>query len=1042
VARPESVTETMPSFLRMVRRFWPYLRKERRLIAVSLFALLAEVGLRLLEPWPLKLLFDGVLPPQGSSRSTGLPLLDSLDASTLLIVCAVSVVLFTALRAVATYGNTVGFAMLGNRVLTQVRGHLYNHIQRLSLSFHTKARSGDLVVRVISDVGQLKDVAVTALLPMVAHVLILVSMLGLMLWLNWKLALLALLTVPLFWLSTARLGKRIQQAARKQRKREGAMASTASETIGAIRVVQALSLEETLAGSFLSQNKESLKQDAKASKLSASLERTVDVLISISTGLVLWYGGTLAMQNAMTAGDLLIFLTYLKNTFKPVRDFAKYTGRLAKASAAGERVLDILEREPEVRDMPGALPAPPLKGAVAFQNVNFEYEAGHPVLRDVNLNIEPGQHVALVGASGNGKSTLVSMILRLYDPTSGAVTIDGKDIRGFTLASLRSQVSVVMQDTVLFAATAKENIAYGASEATDEEVEAAARLANAHDFIMQLPEGYDTVLGERGATLSNGQRQRISIARAAIRKAPILILDEPTTGLDEENEREVMQALNRLMEGKTTFLITHKLEQVRSADLILVLEGSRIVEQGTHQELLAQEGSYAHLYSSARREQMARTSLAVPVAAGGLNDAESGMHATLPLPHEKDKHDLQADLATIATPKTTGKAQADDREAPEEENSGPGGKIKRLALLSLIGFALIGLAAFGLNMNSGKGVVVTGKNASAAPPSTNSLVVRSAVTTPLPLEIAQASISRSVVEGRNVITFSRALAGSISLAWSPDNKTLAIGSMDHSVRLLDTSNGKVTTLRGHTEPIYSLAWSPDGTTLATGSWDRSVRLWSADGRAISTLGGHTGYIAGVAWMPDGRTLGAVSSNVNVTLWDTQGRLISAHDGEGDLLLNLGWSPDGKTFATGGNDAAVRVWGADGSLQKLFVGHSAAVYTVAWSPDGKILASGSEDRTVRLWSPTGEQLATMPGHTNFINWVAWSPDGATVASAGDSTVRLWSRQGASIATLPHSGGLAFAASWTLNGKKLASIVGDSDENHSAIWLWDMASQGLK
>jgi ABC-type multidrug transport system ATPase subunit len=413
-----------------------------------------------------------------------------------------------------------------------------------------------------------------------------------------------------------------------------------------------------------------------------------------------------------------------------------------------------------------------------------------------------------------------------------------------------------MQDTVLFAATAKENIAYGAPEATDEEIEAAARLANAHDFIMQLPEGYDTVLGERGATLSNGQRQRISIARAAIRKAPILILDEPTTGLDEENEREVMQALNRLMEGKTTFLITHKLEQVRSADLILVLEGSRIVEQGTHQELLAQEGSYAHLYSSARREQMARTPLAVSVAAGGLYDAEAGVHATLPLPHEKkDKHNLQADLATIATPKTTGKAEVDDREAPKEENNGrPGGKIKRLALLSLIGIALIGLAAFGLNMDAGKGVVVTGKNANAAPPSTNGLVARPAVTPtlpPLPLEISQATISRSVVEGRDVITFSRALTGSISLAWSPDNKTLAIGSMDHSVRLLDTSIGKVTTLRGHTEPIYSLAWSPDGKTLATGSWDRSVRLWSADGRAISTLGGHTGYIAGVAWMPDG-----------------------------------------------------------------------------------------------------------------------------------------------------------------------------------------------
>src|SRR5206468_641377 len=255
-----------------------------------------------------------------------------------------------------------------------------------------------------------------------------------------------------------------------QRKREGAMAATAAESIGAIKIVQALSLEDILAQTFFSQNKKSLKQDVKAAKLSASLERTVDVLTAISTGLVLWYGATLVMHKSLTPGELLVFLTYLKNSFKPIKGFAKYTGRLAKATASGERVLDLLDREPEVRDLPGAVPAPAFQGEVQFDNLSFEYESGHPVLRDICLDIQPGSHVALVGPSGKGKSTLVSLILRLYDPVQGGVVIDGRDIREYTLESLRAQISVVMQDTILFAASVRDNVTYGAPEATEEEI--------------------------------------------------------------------------------------------------------------------------------------------------------------------------------------------------------------------------------------------------------------------------------------------------------------------------------------------------------------------------------------------------------------------------------------------------------------------------------------------------------------------------------------------------------------------------------------------
>ena len=614
MSRPAKLKESLPGLAHILRRFWPYIRKQRGVIAGSFLLLFAGVGLRLLEPWPLKIVFDRIIPVERHESLANIPALDALDPMTLLVLAAVGIVVIIALRAATDYGYTVGFALVSNRVLTEVRNAVYRHLQRLSLSFHTKSRSGDLIVRVISDVSLLKDAAITAALPLFANLLILAGMVVVMFWLQWQLALLVLLTAPLYWLLTVRIGRRLREVSRRQRQQEGAMAATAAESLTAIQVVQALGLESIFAKAFASDNKRSLKEGVKATRLTARLERTVDVLIAVATALVLWYGARLVLNGSLTPGDLLVFLAYLKTAFRPVRDLAKYTGRLGRASAAGERVLELLDRKPEIRDLPDARPAPALAGHVHYKGVNFCYEPGSWVLKDIDLEIAAGERVALVGPSGIGKSTLASLLLRLYDPSEGRVTVDGMDIRSFTTSSLRRQISVVLQDSLLFASTVWDNIGYGVPDATHEEIEEAAKLANAHEFILMLPKGYDTVLGERGATLSHGQRQRIAIARAAIRKAPILILDEPTTGLDERNEREVMNALQSVARGTTTLLITHNLQLASRSDQIIFLEGGRVVERGTHDALLRADGRYALLFKLQSNQQDQRDTSSVNVA--------------------------------------------------------------------------------------------------------------------------------------------------------------------------------------------------------------------------------------------------------------------------------------------------------------------------------------------------------------------------------------------------------------------------------------------
>ncbi len=600
MAQAKSLRHSLPILRRVLARVWPRMRKQKRLVYGPLLLIIVETIMRLGEPWPLSFVVDYVLSPsEGATPPFDVSLLTS---TTVVALAAGGVVFFAAARGLARYASAVGFALLGNRLMGEVRHELYQHVQRLSVAYHARSRTGDLVLRVIGDVGMMRDVTVTALLPMVANTFILAGVLSVMFWLHWQLALCAFVTMPLFFITTTTLGKRITQVARRQRKVEGHMANTAAEALSAIQTVQAYGLGDSFSDIFGGAAERDLKEGVKGKRLSARLERTADVLSALAQALVIFFGAHLVMRGELTVGALLVFVSYLRSSFRPVRNFAKYSARIARASAAAERVLELLELEPDVRDRDDAVPAPPLRGDLRFEGVHYAYEGEHRVLHGLDFEVRRGSRVAVVGPSGSGKSTLINLCLRLADPAEGCVKIDGHDLREFELESLRAQISVALQDPILFASTIRENIEMGAEGATDEDVEKAARLVNAHDFILEQPEGYDTVVGERGVTLSRGQRQRIALARAAVRSAPILLLDEPFTGLDEESRALVREATERLAQDRTTLLVTHDVNEARSCERILVIDGGRLVEEGSHDELMARRGRYAALFASQRQE--------------------------------------------------------------------------------------------------------------------------------------------------------------------------------------------------------------------------------------------------------------------------------------------------------------------------------------------------------------------------------------------------------------------------------------------------------
>jgi ATP-binding cassette, subfamily B, bacterial len=587
----------LPGITRIFRRFSPQIQQQKSLIITSFVALVAEIFLHLLEPWPLKFIFDYILVPNFKNEVLDFPILSGISQFNLVAIFALSLIFIAGLRAFAAYFSVYGMSLAASNILTEIRGELYSHIQNLSLSFHYKIKTGDLITRVTSDIGKLKEATVMAVLPLIANSLTIMGMIVVMFWLHWELAIIAVAIFPLFIFSTNRLTKQIRGVVKSQRQREGLLADRTAESIGAIKIVQALSLQEMLENSFANQNRQSLQESATAQKLAAGLERMVELLVGVATALVLWRGVHLVIGNHITPGDLLVFVNYFRIAFKPMRLLAKYIGQIAKATASGDRILDILETVPDICDSRWSREAPYFHGHIEFKNVSFSYDSGRSILKDINFVVYPGQRIALVGASGGGKSTLTSLLLRLYDPTSGGIYIDGRDLREYKLQSLRRQISVVLQDSILFAASVRDNIAYGNLSATAQDIEAAAKLANAHDFIMRLPEGYNTILGERGATLSGGQRQRIAIARAAVRESPIVILDEPTTGLDGENEHIVNEALDRLTKGRTTFIISHNLQAIRDCHAIFYIEAGQIIEAGNHEQLMQLSGRYAAMYA-------------------------------------------------------------------------------------------------------------------------------------------------------------------------------------------------------------------------------------------------------------------------------------------------------------------------------------------------------------------------------------------------------------------------------------------------------------
>ena len=584
--------ETLFSSLQTLGRLRRFILPHWMSIGGALLLLLGDAGMNLLKPWPLKFVFDSVLKRQVVDRGTLLSL----------IAISAAVIVITALEGWFAYSVAFLLNRCGRTIAFDLRNACFEHLHRLSLQFHHHKSTGDLLTRITGDVKSLRDIFTESLTEVVMNILFLIGMFAVLLWLDWQLTLVVLAGVPLLFLALFWYTYQIKEYSRIERKREGKLATVLHDALATIRLSRVFNREDEAREKFKVESAATVESGFAATMTEERFGWLVDVLGAIVVAAVLGLGAQQVMAGAMTIGSLYVFLHYVNNFFKPLRAVVKHSNRISKAAVRAERVVDLLELKEGVVDLPGARPAPPFRGEIAFRNVRFSYDASRPVLSDIQLTIRPQQVIALVGATGAGKSSLASLLPRLYDPSEGAVLIDGHDIREYTLRSLRAQISVVPQEPLLHRSSIAENIAYGRPFATEDQIVAAARAANAHEFIMALPRGYETEVGERGETLSGGQRQCITIARAIIRDAPILILDEPLTGLDAASAATVMDALERLIRGKTAIIITHDLAIVQQADAIVVLDEGRIVQNGNHAELMDARGRYRELVQAQFRD--------------------------------------------------------------------------------------------------------------------------------------------------------------------------------------------------------------------------------------------------------------------------------------------------------------------------------------------------------------------------------------------------------------------------------------------------------
>jgi ABC-type multidrug transport system fused ATPase/permease subunit len=559
--------------------FKPFLKPHRQTLTVAGFSMLGMTVMELLRPWPIKLIFDAILIPQKET----LTLLENIhpaliEQQALLIVLTLSILFIAIFAGLFGFGQAYLTASVGQRVVAAIRHHLYSHVQRLSHSFHDETALGDLITRLTGDIQLMRELLVTSVIFVCDRSLALLGMVIIMLLMDWQLTLIALSVIPLLFFISFGFNREIKSAGRRQRRKEGKITSLMTEKLSANTLVQAYAREAYEETCFSKQNAKTLSTGLRSTKLEAHLSRIVQVILAIGTAAVLWFGVVQVQAGMLTPGDLLVFTAYLSSMYKPIRKLSALTARIAKATVCGQRILDILKTEPDIKDDPSALPAPILTGDVVFDRVSFSYSSNRPVFNKTSLQIRKGETIALIGPSGAGKSTVGKLLLRFYDPNTGCIKFDGTDIRQYQLESIRNQIAIVLQEPWLFSGSILDNIGYGKLDATEEEIINAAKEANAHEFIELLPEGYYTIISERGSSLSGGQKQRISIARAIIRQAPIVILDEPTTGLDQSNKKQVEIALHRLTQDSTCLLITHDKQTALSADRFILIDKGSLTE--------------------------------------------------------------------------------------------------------------------------------------------------------------------------------------------------------------------------------------------------------------------------------------------------------------------------------------------------------------------------------------------------------------------------------------------------------------------------------